>query len=52
MTEHNSSDATRRIHKKADGYLLIERNGRCRFLTFTEYLLWRFAGIMPKEPNP
>lgn len=37
-----------RIHRKHDGYLLIQTDGRCRYLTFVEAILWRVFRRMPR----
>ncbi len=47
----SSNAKTRRIHKKRDGYLLIERDGQARFLSTIESALWRLSGLMPGENN-
>ena len=31
-----------RVHKKRDGYLYVEMDGTCRFLTWREGIIWRW----------
>ena len=42
---------SKHIHKKRDGYLLIDTNGLCRFLTFWESVKYRL-GIVSAEDLP
>lgn len=38
-----------RIHKKNDGYLIINARGKSRFLTVKELFLYKIFNVVPKE---
>lgn len=38
-----------RVHKKADGLLLLDGRGGCRFATLKERLLYRFFNVLPSK---
>lgn len=44
---HRLGAKTLRVHKKADGLLLITAYGQSRFLTLGERLLYRLLGVVP-----
>ena len=38
-----------RVHKKKDGFLIVNARGGSRFLTFKESILYRFFGVLPNK---
>ena len=38
-----------RVHKKKDGFLIVNARGGSRFLTFKESMLYRLFGILPNK---
>ena len=45
---HRLGSNTVRIHKKRDGYLMVNLFGSARYLTFMEGMLWRFLKLPPE----
>lgn len=37
-----------RVHKKADGYLIVADDGSARYMTFWESLRFRLFGVKPE----
>lgn len=35
------------VHKKRDGYLLVDAYGTIRFLSFWESIAWKYLGCLP-----
>ena len=44
---HRLGARTLRVHKKADGLLLITAYGQSRFMTTGERILYRLFGVVP-----
>lgn len=38
-----------RVHKKRDGYLLINGVGKARFMTWPERIRWMLFGVRPER---
>ena len=38
-----------RVHKKKNGFLIVNARGGSRFLTFKESMLYRFFGALPNK---
>jgi hypothetical protein len=38
-----------RVHKKCDGFLLLNGIGKSRFMSLKESMLYRLFGVIPRE---
>lgn len=46
---HRLDNQVFRVHKKKDGFLIVNARGGSRFLTFKESVLYRFFGVLPNK---
>lgn len=46
---HRLDNQVSRVHKKKDGFLIVNARGGSRFLTFKESVLYRFFGVLPNK---